>query len=62
MAAQQWEISMVTPNLFALYQPWLKGYNGQSFSISGTGTGPLWVGFYCSRFWIDQNLKTSLGH
>ena len=62
MASQQWEITLCNPNLFALYQPWLKGYNGQSFSVSGTGTGPLWVGFYCARFWIDQNLKTSLGH
>ena len=62
MASQHWEISLCTPNLFALYQPWLKGYNGQSFSISGTGTGPLWVGFYSARFWIDQDLKQSLGH
>ena len=64
MAAQHWEISLCTPNLFALYQPWLKGYSGQSFSISGSGgaTGPLWVGFYCARFWIDSNLKTSMGH
>ena len=61
MASKQWEISLVTPNVFALYQPWLKGYNGQQFSISGS-SGILWIGFYGARFWIDQNLKTSLGH
>ena len=38
MAQQNWVISMDTPNYFALYQPWLKGYNAQNFSISG-GTG-----------------------
>jgi hypothetical protein len=61
MASKQWEISLVTPNVFALYQPWLKGYNGQQFSISGS-SGILWIGFYGARFWIDQNLKQSLGH
>ena len=63
MARQHWSISLLTPNYFALYQPWLKGYNGQVFSVSaGGGIGPLYFGFYTSRFWIDTNLKKSMGH
>jgi len=58
---QHWEISLPTPNYFALYQPWLKGYSGQNFSISGPA-GPLFIGFYCARFWIDTNLEKSMGH
>jgi peptide/nickel transport system substrate-binding protein len=62
MAEQHWSISLLTPNFFALYQPWLKGYSGQVFSISaGGGIGPLYFGFYTSRFWIDTNLKKSMG-
>lgn len=61
MASQQWEESLPTPSNFAVCEPWLKGYNAQTFSISG-GNGILAVGFYCSRFWIDQNLKQSLGY
>jgi hypothetical protein len=45
---------------YALYQPWLKGYNGQHGSISGS-EGPQLLFFYPARFWIDQNLKKSLG-
>jgi hypothetical protein len=49
-------------NLFAFYQPWFKGYNGQAFAISGGSSGPLMAGYYTSRFWIDQSVKKSLGH
>ena len=59
-AQQQWNISLPCPSIFAVCQPWFKGYNAQTFSISGTG-GVLCMGFYCSRFWIDQNLKQSMG-
>jgi len=63
MARQHWVISSVTPNFFAVYQPWFKGYSGQVFSVSaGGGVGPLYFGFYCSRFWIDTGLKKSMGH
>ena len=60
-AAQQWLITLPTTSNFSVYQPWLKGYNGQEFSISGS-SGVLWIGFYCARFWIDENLKQSLGY
>ena len=61
-ARQHFIISLLTPTLFALYQPWLKGYSAQNFSLSGVSTGPLQIGFYASRFWIDQNLKKAMGH
>jgi hypothetical protein len=53
-------ISLLIPNYFAAYQPWLKGYTGQVFSLSGEPS-PLFLGFYASRFWIDAQLKKSLG-
>jgi len=59
-AQQQWNISLPCPSSFAVCQPWFKGYNAQTFSISST-SGVLCMGFYCSRFWIDQNLKQSMG-
>jgi hypothetical protein len=64
MVKQHWVVSLDTPNLFGLYQPWLKGYNGQNFAISGVGGSgsPLFIGFYAARFWIDQNMKKSMGH
>ena len=61
-AQQYFEISLVYANLFELYQPWLKGYSAQSMAVSGGSSGPLLMGFYGARFWIDQKLKSSLGH
>lgn len=61
VAQQQFNITLLQPYLFSLYQPWFKGYNGQWLSISGN-MGPQLVGFYGARFWIDQNLKKSLGY
>ena len=62
VARQHFAISLVQPNSFALCQPWLKGFNDQYGAVSGTGTGPSYLGFYAGRFWIDQNLKKSMGH
>ena len=62
VARQHFVISLLQPNLFAFYQPWLKGYNGQTFAISGTAAGIQLLGFYPARFWIDTNLKSSSGH
>ena len=59
---QHFGISLLTPLVYTLCQPWLKGYTGQARSIWGPSTGPLQLGFYASRFWIDQNLKKSMGH
>jgi peptide/nickel transport system substrate-binding protein len=61
VARQHFAISLVQPNLFAFCQPWLKGYNGQNQSIPVSGS-PQLLFFYPARFWIDQNLKKSMGH
>jgi hypothetical protein len=59
-AQQQWSVSLPCPMQFAVCQPWLNGYNAQTFSISST-SGVLEIGFYCARFWINQSMKQSLG-
>jgi peptide/nickel transport system substrate-binding protein len=62
-AEQHYTISLTTPNTFALCQPWLVGYNGQAFAAEFSQVGaPLYGGFYCSRMWVNQTLKASLGH
>ena len=60
VAQKHYVISLLQPNSFVFYQPWLKGYNGQNQAISYL-TAHL-IGFYDARFWIDRSLKTSLGH
>jgi peptide/nickel transport system substrate-binding protein len=62
VARQHYVISLLQPNLFELSQPWLKGYNGQNNAFWGGTNGPQLLGFYAGRFWIDQNLKKSMGH
>ena len=59
VARQHFAISLVQPNFFTIIQPWFKGYNGQSLSIS-TGCG--FAAFYLGRFWIDVNMKKSMGY
>jgi peptide/nickel transport system substrate-binding protein len=61
VAQHHFLISLLPPVGYSLYQPWLKGYNGQYISISAVA-GPSLLYFYPARFWIDQNLKKSLGH
>lgn len=58
---QHFTIALLHPNLFALYQPWLKGYNGQYGAIAAGNAGPPFLYFYTARFWIDQNVKKSMG-
>ena len=62
VARQHFAVSLLKPQTYALYQPWLVGYNGQNGSISGFSIGPTLLGFYASRFYIDQNLKYSMGY
>ena len=59
VARQHFAISLVQPNLFGLTQPWLKGYSGQ-FGAQ-TNHNEL-LSFYLARFWINRNLKNSVGH
>jgi peptide/nickel transport system substrate-binding protein len=61
VAQQHFDISLLEPSLFTFFQPWFKGYSGQNSSIGGSLSTPLLFGFYASRFWVDNNLKKSLG-
>ena len=36
VARQHFDISLLQPMEYALYQPWFKGYNGQHSSLSGS--------------------------
>ena len=54
---QQFCIALLNPSSFNIYQPWLDGYAGQYFAMSGGLSGPLMLGYYGSRFWINQSLK-----
>jgi ABC-type dipeptide transport system, periplasmic component len=49
VAKEHYSLCLTTPNVVALCQPWLKGYNGQNGSANS--------GFYLSRFWVDQLAK-----
>ena len=61
VARQHFAVSLLKPMEYSLYQPWLKGYNGQIHSVwMGVG-GPSRLSFYGARFWIDQRLKQSIG-
>jgi peptide/nickel transport system substrate-binding protein len=62
VAQQHFSTVLATPNTTALAQPWLVGYNGQAFAADFVVGAPLYGGFYLSRFWINQNLKASMGH
>ena len=54
VAQQHFLLSLVDPNVFYLYQPWVHGFNGQTDSTCGA-SGPL-IGFdYLPRFWIDNS-------
>ena len=59
VARQHFSISIVQPNTFGFTQPWFKGYTGQ---YGAEAAGSPYLANYLSRFWIDQNLKKSLGH
>jgi hypothetical protein len=56
VAEQHYALSLLQPDLFSLYQPWLKGYNAQTYALSNV------AGFYTARYWIDSGVKKSFGH
>ena len=62
VARQHFAISLLQPMQHSLYQPWLKGYQGQFFALSAASGGPPMMFFYPARFWIDQKLKRKMGH
>jgi peptide/nickel transport system substrate-binding protein len=61
IARQHFSISLLQTMTYSLYQPWVKGVNGQFGSTWGVAGGPLMLSFYLGRFWIDQDIKKSMG-
>jgi ABC-type transport system substrate-binding protein len=62
VAEQHFAVSLLQPMLWDLYWPWFKGgYVGQYSAVSSS-SGPVLCGFFLSRFWIDQNMKKSMGY
>jgi ABC-type transport system substrate-binding protein len=62
VARQHFAVSLIQPMQYSLYQPWLKGYQGQFFALSAASGGPPLIFFYPARFWIDRQVKNSVGH
>jgi hypothetical protein len=60
-ARQHYVVSLLHPKQYALCQPWLKGYNAQVHAVWMGSGGPSLLGFYAARYWIDRNLKKSMG-
>jgi ABC-type transport system substrate-binding protein len=61
VARQHFAISLLQPLEYSLCQPWIKGYHAQIYSIwMGVG-GASMLSFYGGRYWIDRNLKKSMG-
>jgi ABC-type transport system substrate-binding protein len=54
-------ISLLQPTIFYVGQPWLKGFSGQYGATAG-GNGPFYAYEYEASFWVDQNIKKSMGH
>ena len=50
---QFWSVRILPRVQINVYQPWLKGYSGE---LNATQM------YYAARFWIDQNMKESMGH
>jgi peptide/nickel transport system substrate-binding protein len=50
--AKHWQIALLPSVSFNVYQPWFKGYSGETYL----------GGFEFSRFWIDQKIKKSMGY
>jgi peptide/nickel transport system substrate-binding protein len=61
-ARQHFAISILEPQGYALCQPWFKGFSGQIHSVWMNGGGPCMASFYLGRFWIDRQLKQSMGY
>jgi ABC-type transport system substrate-binding protein len=60
VARQHYVTSLLQPMTYSFAQPWLKGYNGQYNALS-SNTGAVLLYFFPPRFWIDQNLKKTMG-
>jgi peptide/nickel transport system substrate-binding protein len=61
IATQHFAISLAQPSAFNLVQPWIKGNPGAA-SLGPAITGAGFADGVPVGVWIDQKLKTSLGH
>jgi peptide/nickel transport system substrate-binding protein len=50
---QQWRVNLPPRSNFCVYQPWLNRFNGEAVKPFGE---------LVARFWIDQNLKKTMGY
>ncbi|MFC1933008.1 ABC transporter substrate-binding protein [Chloroflexota bacterium] len=50
---QHWRVNVMQPPVAQAFQPYLKGYSGETMMRHSF--------FHCPRIWIDQDLKTSMG-
>jgi peptide/nickel transport system substrate-binding protein len=57
---KHWYLNLPGLNTFTIHQPYLKGLAGENVA-AGMGASPIrhWL---LDRMWIDQKLKTSMGH
>ena len=56
VAQQHYAISLLCPNVIAINQPWLKGFNDQAESLVSTSSGITELSMYGARFWlVPQN-------
>jgi peptide/nickel transport system substrate-binding protein len=63
VAQQHFVTSLLNPTFYYFYQPWLNGFRGQdNAGATPVATAVRLMGFYTARFWIDNNLKKSLGY
>jgi ABC-type transport system substrate-binding protein len=62
VARQHFAVSLLQPMSYSLCQPWVKGFNAQFGSSWGAAGGPGMLSFYLGRFWINHELKKSMGH
>ena len=56
-ARQHFTISLCQTNTLSIYQPWVKGFTGQTGATSADTGGPQLLFFYPARFWIDKKVK-----
>jgi ABC-type transport system substrate-binding protein len=61
VARQHFVICLPESYTYCLVQPWIVGFNNQGGVFSSGGTGPS-CGNYLARFWVNANLKKSMGH
>jgi ABC-type transport system substrate-binding protein len=62
IARQHFAISLLQTMKYSLHHPWFKGYNGQFGSVCSAAGSPQLLFFYPARFWIDQDMKKSMGY